>query len=98
LEPLFDFMLISAEIGIRKPAKEIFEKALDHFKIEARQAVMVGDMLEADILGARNARIPSVWMTRWAHNAENAANIMRIKPTVKIFRLSDLPHRLRHWK
>jgi putative hydrolase of the HAD superfamily len=98
LEPYLDLFLISAEVGIRKPGKEIFQKALDHFQVEPAKVVMVGDLLEADIQGARNAGIASVWLTRWAHNPENEACIKRIKPLAKIRRLRELPRLLENWK
>lgn len=94
----FDLVLISSEVGIRKPHREIFLKALDHFQVDPAKALMVGDLLEADVLGARNAGIASVWLTRWGRNPENSANINRIKPTRKIGRLSELPRLLEHWQ
>ena len=94
----FDLVLISSEVGIRKPHREIFQKALDHFQVDPTKALMVGDLLEADILGARNAGMASVWLTRWGRNPENSANITRIKPTKKIGRLSELPRLLEHWQ
>lgn len=98
LDQLLDYVVISAEIGMRKPAREVFQKALEHFKIEPSNAIMVGDLLEADIQGARNTGMQSVWLTRWARNPENEALINRIKPTHRINRLRDLPRLLENWR
>ncbi len=64
LRPFFDFILTSAGCRIRKPHPRIFQIALNHFKIQPEQAIMVGDTLEADIAGANNLGIYSVWITR----------------------------------
>lgn len=97
LTELLDYVVISAEMGIRKPAREIFQKALDHFQVEPTKAVMVGDLLEADILGARNIGMQSIWLTRWARNPENAAMLNKVTPTRRIPFLRDLPRVLEKW-
>jgi HAD superfamily hydrolase (TIGR01662 family) len=62
----FDIILISAAQGIRKPNPRIFHQALQHWGAPPERAIMVGDTLGADILGAKNAGIYSVWITRRA--------------------------------
>jgi len=64
LRPFFDFILTSAACGWRKPHPRIFQIALNHFKIQPEQAIMVGDTLEADIAGANNLGIYSIWIAR----------------------------------
>jgi putative hydrolase of the HAD superfamily len=60
----FDFILTSAECGLRKPHPLIFELALAHWNIAPDRACMIGDRLDADILGANNAGITSIWITK----------------------------------
>src|SRR5436305_266108 len=64
LEPLLDGILTSAEAGVRKPAGAIFEYALQIAGVGARDAVHVGDSLEEDIAGARNAGVSPVLIRR----------------------------------
>ena len=64
LRAYFDVLLTSAGQGIRKPHPHIFQTALQTWQASAAQAVMVGDMLSADIQGANNLGIYSVWVTR----------------------------------
>ncbi len=66
LRPYFDFIITSAACGIRKPHPAIFQIALDHFKIQPEQAAMIGDTLSADIVGANNLGMYSIWITRRA--------------------------------
>jgi HAD superfamily hydrolase (TIGR01549 family) len=60
----FDTILVSAAQGIRKPNPRIFHQALQHWGAAPERAVMIGDTLGADILGAKNAGIYSIWITR----------------------------------
>jgi len=64
LRPFFETIITSAICGIRKPDRRIFQLALDHFRVPASQVAMVGDSLEADILGANQMGIYSIWITR----------------------------------
>ena len=61
--PYFDFILTSAACGFRKPHGRIFELALAHWEFPAAEIAMVGDTLEADILGANQAGLYSIWIT-----------------------------------
>jgi putative hydrolase of the HAD superfamily len=62
----FDFVLTSAACYYRKPHTRAFEIALAQWSISPEDAVMVGDSLEADIYGAKNLGMRSVWVTRRA--------------------------------
>jgi putative hydrolase of the HAD superfamily len=94
LRPFFDIILSSAKLGIRKPNPRIFEYALNHFEIPPSQAVMVGDTLGADILGAQNAGIFAIWITRRASTPANQAHQDTIQPDAVIGTLSELPEAL----
>lgn len=87
----FDFIVSSAAAGIRKPNPRIFQMALESLNIAPNQAVMVGDTLGADILGARNAGIFSIWITRRADTPANRAHLDTIVPDASIGKLSELP-------
>jgi putative hydrolase of the HAD superfamily len=59
-----DGILTSAEAGVRKPAAEIFERALSMAGARAEEALHVGDSLEEDVAGAHNAGIVPVLVRR----------------------------------
>ena len=46
------FVISSADIGIRKPAPEIFQHALRRLHVLAQETWFVGDTLDEDIAGA----------------------------------------------
>jgi 2-haloalkanoic acid dehalogenase type II len=87
----FDTVMSSAKAGIRKPNPLIFHMVLDQIDIRPEEAVMVGDTLGADILGARNAGIFSIWITRRADTPANRDHADTIKPDAEISRLAQLP-------
>ena len=62
LESLFKEIVISGVYGIGKPRPEIFLHLTDRLGVTAGEAVMVGNSLERDISGARNAGITSIWL------------------------------------
>jgi HAD superfamily hydrolase (TIGR01549 family) len=82
----FEFVLTSAGFGIRKPDPRIFQAALDKFQILPESAAMVGDTLEADILGANQMGIYSIWIKRRSEHQ----NPM-IVPRAAVSALQEIP-------
>ncbi len=64
LAPYFDAVIVSGEIGAGKPDARPFALALAALRVDQGQAVMVGDSLDRDLAGARNAGITGVWIDR----------------------------------
>jgi putative hydrolase of the HAD superfamily len=64
LAPLLDGIVTSAAVGKRKPAPEIFVRALELVGAVPRQAIHVGDSLEEDVAGARAAGIEPILIRR----------------------------------
>ena len=91
LRPYLEIILTSAAAGIRKPNPRIFQAALDFLGIRSEKAAMVGDTLGADILGAKNAGIYAIWITRRANTPANLAHQFTIQPDATINTLSELP-------
>jgi HAD superfamily hydrolase (TIGR01509 family) len=91
VRPYFEVILSSAAQGIRKPNPKIFRTALQMMDLPAVRAVMVGDTLGADILGAHNAGIFAVWVTRRAGTPANRAHADTIRPDAQIYALGELP-------
>lgn len=64
LAPLLDGSVTSAEAGARKPDAAIFTRALALVGVEPAAAIHVGDSVEEDVVGARNAGIEPVLLRR----------------------------------
>ena len=87
----FDFILSSSTAGIRKPNPRIFQMALEKMQVRPERTAMIGDVLGADVLGARNAGIFSIWITRRADKPGNRDHLDTIMPDATIETLSELP-------
>ncbi len=97
LRPWFDPIVISANVGVRKPNPRIFKVVLDAWQLPPDDVVMVGDMLGADILGAHNADLRGIWATMQAERGANDAHSDTIVPDAVIRSLSELPGVLEQW-
>ncbi len=64
LHGLMTVAVSSAEFGVMKPDPRIFQEALDQMQVTAAEAVMVGDSLPHDVLGARQIGMRGVWLDR----------------------------------
>ncbi|MEO2051546.1 MAG: YjjG family noncanonical pyrimidine nucleotidase [Allomuricauda sp.] len=53
IDHYFDKIIDSETAGVKKPHPYIFELALEQAKVEPHKSLMVGDNLEADVLGAK---------------------------------------------
>ncbi len=61
---------ISADLAVRKPNPAIFLQALNALNVAPEEAAMVGDSLSADILGAKELNMVTVWKPRLYLRAE----------------------------
>jgi putative hydrolase of the HAD superfamily len=84
LVPYFEHIIISGAFGRGKPDPTIFEHALQKIELDKEMAIMVGDNLMTDILGASRIGMKSVWINR-----ENKEKI-NIFPDYEIKHLEEL--------
>jgi HAD superfamily hydrolase (TIGR01662 family) len=98
LRNYFSTILISATEGIRKPNPKIFRVAADQLHIKLSEAVMVGDTLEADILGAHNAGMRGIWISRRKERPSPQEKLdPKYLPDAEIHTLKELPALLTTW-
>ena len=60
LEPYFETLTVSEEVGVKKPNPEIFLYALRKAQATAEESLMIGDEMSVDIDGARAAGIDTI--------------------------------------
>lgn len=72
LDKYFSNVITSEEAGCKKPDPGIFEYALKAANASAKECLMIGDDIEVDIIGARNAGIDQVYFNNKTtnHNEE----------------------------
>jgi len=61
---LFHEVVSAASAGAAKPARQIFEAAVEAGGASARETLHVGDHPELDVVGASDAGLKSVWVNR----------------------------------
>lgn len=83
LKDYFEGVITSELAGYKKPSREIFDFAMEHTNSDRAQSIMIGDNLETDIAGAKNAELDQVFFNpaKVDHSA---------KPTYEIHGLNEL--------
>lgn len=66
LDRLAKTMDIPYYLGKFKPSKEMYERALKEFEVEAEHAIMIGDQVFTDVLGANRTGIDAIWVKQMA--------------------------------
>ncbi len=64
LDQWWDVVVMSSDHGISKPAPELFHLALEQLQVSPAEAIYVGDSIEHDVAGARNAGLEVVHINR----------------------------------
>ncbi len=85
-EEFFEIVVVSEQIGVAKPDRQVFDYAFSLMDEQDKTKVlMVGDTLASDILGGYNAGIDTCWF-----NPKKTANDTEIHPTYEISDIRSL--------
>jgi putative hydrolase of the HAD superfamily len=87
----FDALIISGEVGWRKPSPKIFKKALQTLGAKASETVFIGDSPQHDIEGAKNAGMKTILVKKPSINKDEELG----NPDKRISELNELPKVLR---
>ena len=71
-------IIVSEEV-VAKPNPLIFETLMKRINVTPDKVIMIGDRLDLDVLGAKNANIKSVW-----YNPKNVENDLGIVPDYEV--------------
>ena len=90
VDMFFDAVVTFDDTGVRKPAPEPFQKALELLEVEPHEAVMVGDWAERDIVGAKEigmctvfARYGDNFGTRHSGADKDVNDILELVPFIE---------------
>ena len=61
LNPYFNNVIISEDVGYNKPHPSVFQYAIDKAQAKVDESIMIGDSLEADIYGAKNFGMQAIF-------------------------------------
>lgn len=81
-------IVISEDVGLRKPHAGIFEAVLGELGVAPENTLHVGDNLEADVAGAGALGIQTGWLTRRIR--EPKRRLASYEGTVPTYQLNDL--------
>lgn len=83
---LFDFILTSYEVGVRKPNKEIFMNVLKKYeKVRPEEILMVGDSEDMDIKPSKELNWKTAFISRKGEKSKHADyNIGDLRELLKI--------------
>ncbi len=100
LTGFFDAIVVSGELGLRKPHEKIFQEALDKLDANPEDAVFVGDSLKADVngakkLGLKTILVENVGVRKNPYAIAGELDPFPVEPDVKIPNLRCLPEALR---
>lgn len=85
LDKFFDVVIVSGAVNKRKPSPEIFQQALKKLSVDATETVFVGDTVDADIKGAKDMGMKTIFIERRAQKEAE-----EICPDQTIKNLSEL--------
>jgi HAD superfamily hydrolase (TIGR01549 family) len=86
----FEVIVLSRDVGIRKPDPRIFSLALQRLGVEAFEAAHVGNSVEEDVAGAKGAGMKAVLLGGGERRAE-------VGPDLTIRSIAELPSALRRF-
>jgi putative hydrolase of the HAD superfamily len=88
-----DATVFSSEVGVRKPDPRIFREGLDRLRVEAVEAVFVGDRLLDDVTGAQAVGMRAVHTRQFRQESSREG----VEPDATIESIAELPAALGRW-
>jgi HAD superfamily hydrolase (TIGR01549 family) len=84
---LFEAIIISAEVGLRKPNPRIYRQMLEMLRLDASEVLFVGDTPREDVAGPQEAGMQTAWISKGAAAVPEGIP----QPHFVITDLSELP-------
>jgi len=86
----FEIIIDSTNVNIIKPDKDIFLLASQKLGIDTLDMLHIGDLYGADILGARNAGIETIWLNHKEGINYEGINVKQVKDLLELSELFKL--------
>ena len=84
---LFEAVIISAEVGLRKPNPRIYRQMLEMLRLDASEVLFVGDTPREDVAGPQEVGMRTAWISKGAVAVPEGIP----QPQFTIRDLSELP-------
>jgi HAD superfamily hydrolase (TIGR01509 family) len=86
----FEAVIVSGDVGWRKPRPEIFAEAFRRLRVGPAEAILVGDTPEGDVLGAQGVGMDVIWIDDGSKPLSPGAP----PPTYTVHGLPEITHLL----
>lgn len=94
----FRFSVSAGEVGVAKPAADIFHHACERLGLAPEHVLHVGDDPLADVVGARDAGMRTVWLNRqaaaWSHEVKPDLEMADLNALANWLDLHSIPNPL----
>lgn len=87
LLPYFSDLFVSDDIGHEKPSADFFTECLRRCQFKNNEVLIIGDSLEADIIGGAGCKVDTCW-----YNPHNRPNNIDVNVNYMINNLLELKH------
>lgn len=91
LSNYFDLVVLSCDIGIRKPDPRIFLYTLEKLEVDPSEALHVGNSMMYDVAGAKGVGMGVVWIV-------NKGEELTHQPDYIVSSVLDLLEVVKHWR
>jgi beta-phosphoglucomutase-like phosphatase (HAD superfamily) len=82
---------VSGDLGVRKPNPAIFFHALNALDVAPEEAVMVGDSLSTDIIGAQGLGIFAIWKPKSKVRERIEAHLRTTRGSTDVYNVQQTP-------
>ncbi|MEM3577311.1 MAG: HAD-IA family hydrolase [Candidatus Bathyarchaeia archaeon] len=89
INKFFNAVLVSEEVGWRKPHAKIFEEALKRLGVKAQEAIYVGDSPQEDIKGAKEIGLKTIFVPSQFYSLQDLKD-SQIKPEIIVKNICEL--------
>lgn len=88
IENLFDAIIVSSEVGARKPDAKIFYTALKAFSVKPEQTVFISDEVAEDLVAAKGCGMKTIWLdtgvdNEWKKQEREIAKLFKPDAVIK---------------
>ena len=100
LADLFDTLAYTSDLSHSKPHPDVFHFVARQLGVEPARCIMVGDRLDADIVGGQNVGMKTVWKKNipiWSPPSEKQVDLSAVKPDATIVDLKELLPLCEQW-
>lgn len=96
IRDFFEEVVVSADVGLRKPNLEIFHLTLNRMRLAPTEIVYVGDDFEKDVIAAKKIGARAVWF--YPEGSQLAGVEDESLPDAIVRQLSEIPPLAEQWR